>query len=169
MKTVCKLLTSIIFILMITSCKKEGDVKISSKNALLIVGKWQSDQRHTLIYTLDNGTLVKDTVIKYGATNNINWWFEIYDTGGNAFVTGKPYIQNKVTKTDTTAFLKYTINGSNIILKPTSGGSEAKTILGLSESNMALEGVYNGLPRPGWGLDLRTEYHFVEQTFYTKQ
>jgi len=169
MKEIRYLLALIFIVLTATACKKEHEVKISSKNAALIVGKWMVNQRHTMVYSLDDNTLLKDTIIKYDAANNLNWWFEIYNANGNAFVTGKPYRQNEVLKADTTSFLKYTINGSNIILKPNGGGSETKTILNLTETDMAFEGVYNAMPRLAWGLDLRTEYHFVEQTFYAKQ
>jgi hypothetical protein len=161
--------TSIFIILMAAACRKESDVKISSRNAALIAGRWVAIQRHTLVYKLDDNALLKDTIIKYDAANNINWWFEIYNSDGNAFVTGKPYRQNNVLKADTTSFLKYTINGSNLILKPNGGGGETKTIINLIEIDMTLESVYNALPRPAWGLDSRTEYHFVDQIFYTKQ
>ena len=160
----------LVFIMLLAaSCKKGNDVKISSKNASLIVGKWQAAQQHTLVYDIDDNTLLKDTVVKYETGANVNWWFELYDVNGNAYVTGKPYNQNGVIKPDTTSFLKYYINGSNITLKPNEGGTSTKSILLLSETNMALENVFNGFPRVGWGLDFRTEYHFVEQTFYTKQ
>jgi len=127
------------------------------------------NQRHTLVYSLDNSTLLKDTTVYYDAANNINWWFEIYNAEGNAYVTGKPYRVNEVLKADTTSFLRYTINGSNMILRPNGGGSETKAIQNLTETVMALESVYNGFPRPFWGLDIRSEYHFVEQTFYARQ
>jgi len=169
MKIVRYSLTSVFVILLATACKKEGDLKISSKNAALIVGKWMATQRHTLVYKLDDNSLLKDTTVYFDAANNTNWWFETYTTDGNAFVTGKPYTQSGLLKADTTSFLKYTINGSNIIIKPNGGGSETKAILTLTESNFALESGYNGLPRLTWGLDLRTEYHFVDQTFYAKQ
>ncbi|MFD0749402.1 hypothetical protein ACFQZS_04565 [Mucilaginibacter calamicampi] len=169
MKDIRYLLTFVFIVLVATACKKEREVKISSKNASLIIGNWLSTQRHTLVYSIDNNTLLKDTTINYDAANNINWWFEIYNADGNAFVTGKPYKQNNILKADTTSFLKYTINGSSIILKPNGGGSETKTIRSLTETNMALEGIYNAFPRLGWGLDIRTEYHFVEQAYYTKQ
>jgi hypothetical protein len=160
---------SVFIILMAAACKKEGDVKITSKNAALIVGKWIVTQRHTLVYKIDNNTLLKDTIIKYDAGNNTNWWFELYNTDGNAFVTGKPYKQNDILKADTTSFLKYTINGSNLILKPNGGGSETKAIVNLTETNLELESVYNAMPRLAWGLDIRSEYHFVDQIFYTRQ
>ena len=116
-KTRC-LLTSICIVLTTTACKKQPEVKISSRNAALIVGKWVANQQHTLIYSLDNNTLLKDTIINYGATGNVNWWYEMYNADGNAFVTGKAYRQNGILKADTTSFLKYTINGSNMLLKP---------------------------------------------------
>lgn len=169
MKEISYWLTLIFIVLTAAACKKEREIKISSKNTALIVGKWIANQRHTLIYSLDDNTLLKDTTIKYDAANNINWWFETYTTSGNAFVTGKPYRQNEVLKADTTSFLKYTINGSDLVLKPNGGGSETKKIQNLTETNMGLESVYNALPRPAWGLDIQREYHFVEQTFYAKQ
>lgn len=169
MKRIRYLVPSIFIILMATACRKESDVKLSSRNAALIAGKWVVTQRHTLVYKLEDNTLLKDTIIKYDVNNNINWWFEIYNSDGNAFITGKPYRQNNVLRADTTSFLKYTINGSNLILKPNGGGSETKTIINLTEIDMTLESVYNALPRPAWGLDIRTEHHFVDQIFYAKQ
>lgn len=169
MKKIRCLFTSICIVLATTACKKQPEVKISSRNAALIIGKWVANQQHTLIYSLDNNTLLKDTIINYDAAGNVNWWFEIYNADGNAFVTGKPYRQNGILKADTTSFLKYTINGSDMMLKPNGGGSETKTIQNLTETNMALESVYNALPRLAWGLDIRNEYHFVEQTFYAKE
>ncbi len=151
------------------ACQKGDGVKISSKNASLIVGKWLVYQRHTMVYSVEGNNLLKDTIVNYDAANNTNWWFEIYESNGEAFVTGKPYTQTNVLKADTTAFLNYTIAGSSLNLKPKSGGSETKSILNLTEKEMVLENVYNSLPRFNWGLDLRTEYNFVEQTFYKKQ
>ena len=169
MKKIYNVFTFILFVVSVTACKKDPEVKISSKNAALIVGRWMPNHRHTLVYSVNDNTLVKDTTVKFDATNNINWWFEIYNSNGNAFVTGKPYKQNEILKADTTSFFKYTINGSNLVLKPNGGGSETKSIAILTETDMALESTYNGLPRLGWGLDFRTEYHFVEQTYYTRQ
>ncbi len=151
------------------ACQKGDGVKVSSKNASLIVGKWLAYQRHTLVYSIEGNNLLKDTIVNYDAANNPNWWFEIYEADGNAFVTGKPYTQFNVLKADTTAFLTYAINGSNLSLKPKSGGSETKSILNITEANLTLGKVYNGLPRLGWGFDLRTEYNFVEQTLYRKK
>jgi len=128
-----------------------------------------ASQRHTLVYGIDDNSLLKDTTVYYDAAHNTNWWFEIYTTNGNAFVTGKPYMQNNVLKADTTAFLKYSINGSSLALKPNGGGSQTKSIQNLTETDMTLESIYNDLGRPFWGLDIRKEYHFVEQTSYIKQ
>ncbi|PJJ84934.1 hypothetical protein [Mucilaginibacter auburnensis] len=155
--------------LLIASCQKDNGVKISAKNASLIAGKWQAYQRHTVVYRVEDNAILKDTVVNYNAANNINWWFEIYEANGNAFVTGKPYTINNVLKADTTAFLNYAINGASLMLKPKNGGSENKSIISITETDMTLKKVYNSLPRLNWGLDLRTEYKFVEQTFYKKQ
>ncbi len=155
--------------LLIASCQKDNGVKISAKNASLITGKWLAYQRHSVVYSIEDNSVLKDTIVNYDAANNTNWWFEIYETNGDAFVTGKPYMQNNVLKADTTAFLTYTINGTNLTLKPKSGGSETKSIISITETDVTLEKVYNSLPRLNWGLDLRTEYKFVEQTFYKKQ
>ncbi len=169
MKKIRLLFVPIFIILTATACKKDAEMKISSRNAALIAGKWMSTQRHTIVYSLEDNTLLKDTTVYFDAAHNTNWWFEIYNADGNAYITGKPYKLNEVTKADTTSFLKYSINGSNIILKPNGGGSETKAIQNLTESNLVLGSVYNGFPRLTWGLDFRTEYHFVEQTYYTKQ
>lgn len=158
----------LLFSVFFSACQKGDGVKISSKNASLIVGKWLVYQRHTLVYGIEGNNLLKDTVINYNAGSNTNWWFEIYEADGDAFVTGKPYTFNAISKTDTTAFLSYTINGSGLSIKSKSGGSETKTILNLTEGNMTLEKTYNSLPRLNWGLDLSNEYKFIEQTFYKK-
>ncbi len=153
----------------IASCQKDNGVKISTKNASLITGKWLAYQRHTVVYSIEDNSILKDTIVNYDAANNTNWWFEIYENNGDAFVTGKPYMQNNVLKADTTAFLTYTINGNNLTLKAKSGGSETKSIISITETDITLEKVYNSLPRLNWGLDLRTEYKYIEQTFYKKQ
>jgi len=163
------LVWALCFGLLFSACQKGDGVKISSKNASLIVGKWLAYQRHTLVYSIEGNDLLKDTVVNYDAANNTNWWFEIFEANGDAFVTGKRYTQFNILKADTTAFLTYTINGSNLSLKPKSGGSETKSILNITETNMTLGKIYNGLPRLNWGLDVRTEYNFVEQTLYKKQ
>ena len=94
MKIVLYRFTSILIVLLAVACKKEGDVKISSKNATLIVGRWLTTQRHILVNKLDDNVLLKDTIIYYDVNNNTNWWFETYNADGYAFVTGKPYRLN---------------------------------------------------------------------------
>lgn len=155
--------------LLIASCQKDNGVKISAKNASLITGKWLAYQRHSIVYSIEDNSVLKDTIVNYDAANNTNWWFEIYEADGNAFVTSKPYTLNNIFKADTTAFLNYTINGSGLMLKPKNGGSENKVILSITENDMTLEKIYNSLPRTNWGLDMSAEYKFVEQTFYKKQ
>jgi hypothetical protein len=152
------------------SCKKDGD-KISFKHSSLIVGNWLVYQKHSRVYNISDNALVKDTTINYNATANLAWWFELYNADGNAYTTGKPYKLpgSETLHADTTAFLHYTISGSNLMLKTNGGGSETKPILNLTEIDMELESTYNSVPRIGWGLNIDSTYKFIDEVHYKKQ
>ena len=135
----------------------------------MIIGRWLVYQSHTQVFEAGGEQLLKDTIVTYAAGKNINWWFELYDASGNAYVTGKPYTLNGVKKADTTSFSRYTITGSSITFKNNGGGSETKPILNLTDTDMELKKEYVDLGRPGWGLDVSSQYRYVDETFYRKQ
>lgn len=170
MKTSTSLFVMAVALLILQSCQKDT-VKKSTKNTSLIVGRWMVTQKHTRIYDIDNN-LLKDTMIIYGeGAGKVAPFFETYDVSGNAYVTGKPYtIAGGGEKADTTSFMKYTIEGSHLTLKPSIGGSQTKPILQLDEVDMNLESTYNAFP-PGvrWGLDMETTYLFRDEVMYTRK
>lgn len=169
MKNLLSLYIILCTIVILSSCKKEAEMKVTSKNASLIVGRWLVYQRHTQVFEAGGDNLLKDTLVTYAAGKNISWWFEIYDASGNAYVTGKPYISNGIQKADTTTFSHYAITGSSITYKPNGGGSETKPIINLTETEMELKNEYVDLGRVTWSLDNRAEYRYVDETFYRKQ
>lgn len=161
---------AVLLLCAIFSCKKGDSAGGKNKKSALIAGKWLVYQRHTLVYDLESDNLLKDTTIAFAAKSTKSW-YEIYNTDGTAYVTSIPYLKNGATTPtiDTTAYLTYSILGSNLVLKQTSGGSKTLPILNLTLTNMVLQSSYVSPPKPGWGLVMNVSYKFTEETSYNKQ
>ena len=163
------------FILLIActlfACKKSDTISIKATNTSLISGKWLVYQQNTKVYDLNTNALLKDTTLSYTAKSVSQPWYETYNTDGSAYVTSKPYKKagSSVMSADTTAYLHYSILGSNLTLKPYGGGIETDPIVTISQTDLNLQKTYNSLPPAGWGLDMATNYLFVVQNYYTKQ
>jgi hypothetical protein len=149
------------------ACKKDT---IKKENASLITGSWLVSQQNTRVYDLNTNALLKDTTITYNSANYGQAWYDIYNTDGTAYVTTTPYTKpgSSTLYTDTTSYLHYSILGSSLFIKPTSGGTETDPILQLTLNILTLERTYNGHPLANWGLDVNANYTFVVDTYYSR-
>lgn len=141
-----------------------------SQYAKLIVGTWKTYQQNIQVFDLATNQLLKDSSINFTGTNTAGSWSEIYNGDGSAYVTKlTKKIGASIASTDTTAYLQYTILGSNITLKQNIGGTETKPILTLTMTDMGLQSTYTGTLNAGWGLNTDTPYKIVQATYYTRQ
>jgi hypothetical protein len=141
-----------------------------SQYAKLIVGTWKTYQQNIQVFDLATNQLLKDSSINFTGTNTAGSWSEIYNGDGSAYVTKlTKKIGASIATTDTTAYLQYTILGSNITLKQNIGGTETKPILTLTMTDMGLQSTYTGTLNAGWGLNTDTPYKIVQATYYTRQ
>lgn len=156
-------------ILIIYSCKKDDSMK--AQYAKLIIGTWKSTSQNTKIYTLTTDELLKDTTVNFTGHNASRAWLEIYNKDGSGYVTSLPANNQNAQgqEADTTAFLTYTILGSNLTIKQTNGGSATKPILALNNTDMDLQSTSTGNAPANWGLNTKTLYKITLSTHYTKQ
>ncbi len=142
-------------------CKKDSSNNPSSTNAAL-TGKWLTTKERTRVYSTA-GALLKDSTHIFANDLISNAWFETYTKNGTGAV-----ITNQG---DTSLTYTYKISGSALTIYEFGdpGEPQVSKIMSVNGASMELETSYTSTPSSGWGLDLGTNYNFVEDDYYTRQ
>lgn len=174
MRTLIYPLSLAAFFLCMASCQKGPslDDQLLSTRRYLITGKWLITSADTKVYSAEN--LVKDTTISYVSPSSSasSAWYYIFNRDSTAFITTLPYTKTGSTKlyTDTTARLRYTIQGDNVIFTDTMNKPvEQSRLAQLTGYTLEFVSSSTGAPPTGWNLDATKKYSFVKDQTFIKQ
>ncbi|MBS1526166.1 MAG: hypothetical protein JST19_10985 [Bacteroidetes bacterium] len=172
MKRCFLILSCLLFAVCLNSCKKDKNTDVANPFATAIIGNWVTNKQVIKIYTT-GGTLVKDTTLTLNGQNS-NGWFASYGPNGSGILYTQIYSKKSKTNTpltDTVLVYTYMVTGSNLSLFENGNlnSEDDYTIVSLNATSMQQQSNYLGLPEAGWGLDVNTQYNFIENDYYTKQ
>ncbi|TSJ40873.1 hypothetical protein FO440_14130 [Mucilaginibacter corticis] len=151
-------------------CKKDHAAQVKDQYPKLITGTWKSYRQNIKVYDISSNGLLKDSTNDFTGTNAGKSWLEIYNSDGTGYITAPPRkISANVYATDTTSYLSYTILGNNLTLKQNIGGTQTKSIIILTQTDLELQSTYTSVLNAGWKLDINTSYKITETDYYNHQ
>jgi hypothetical protein len=152
------------------SCKKDHAAQAKDQYPKLITGTWKSYRQNIKVYDISSNGLLKDSTNDFTGTNAGKSWLEIYNSDGTGYITAPPRkVSANVFATDTTSYLSYAIMGDNLTLKQSIGGTQTKSIITLTQTDLELQSTYTDMLNASWKLDINTSYKITETDYYNHQ
>lgn len=159
-----------ILLFVLHSCKKDQAAQAKDQYPKLITGTWKSYRQNIKVYNISSNDLLKDSTTDFTGANAGRSWLEIYNSDGTGYITAPPRkISANVFATDTTSYLNYAIMGDNLTLKQSIGGTQTRSIITLTQTDLELQSTYTGMLNAGWKLDINASYKITETDYYNRQ